>query len=141
MGPERQPAPAGGALAPPLGVAVAESPGRGRGVFATRWFRAGECIENAPVIVVPRSNVAPLQGTLLDDYWFVWDDEHSAFALGWVSLYNHACPANATFRLDHARRAIAIVAVADIAPGSEVTINYHGEPNDPDPVWFESRRT
>lgn len=121
---------------PPEGLAVRAIAGRGRGVVATRAFRAGHVLERAPVIVVPRAQVAPLQGTTLDDYWFWWDETHNACALGWASLYNHACPANATFRCEHAANVIAITAVQDIAAGTEVTINYHGDPLDARPVWF-----
>lgn len=113
-----------------------ELPGRGRGVVAERGFRAGDVLERAPVIVVPRVQVAPLRGTVMDDYWFWWDDEHNACALGWASLYNHGCPANATFRREPGARVLCITAVVDIAAGDEVTINYHGEPGDPRPVWF-----
>jgi SET domain-containing protein len=31
---------------------------------------------------------------------------------------------------------IDIVAITDIAAGSEITINYHGEPGDDTPLWF-----
>jgi uncharacterized protein len=123
-------------LEPPRGVHVAELPGRGRGIVAERATRAGEVLERAPVIVVPRRDVLPLRGTVLDDYWFWWDDEHVACALGWASLYNHACPANATFACDVAARALVITAAAPIAAGDEVTINYHGSPDDARPVWF-----
>ena len=115
-----------------------ESAGRGRGAFATRAFRRGDLLERAPVLVVPRQQVAPLRGTLLDDYWFAWDEQHIACALGWASLYNHACPANATFTIEPGSRTIAFTAVRDIANGDEVTINYHGTPDDDSPVWFQA---
>lgn len=120
----------------PHGLQVVELPGRGRGVVAARTFRAGEVLERAPVIVVPRADVAPLRGTLLDDYWFWWDERHNACALGWASLYNHACPSNARFDRDEASRVLVVSAVADLAVGDEVTINYHGDPHAADPVWF-----
>lgn len=126
------------AVAPsaPLDLVVRESPGRGRGVFAARAFAVGELLERAPVLVVPRSQVESLRGTLLDDYFFWWDYAHNACALGWASLYNHACPANAAFRIEPAARLLVITCVRPIAPGDEVTINYHGDPDDPRPVWF-----
>ncbi len=121
---------------PPLGLQVRELPARGRGVVAVRPFRAGDLLERAPVLVVPRAHLAPLRGTYLDDYWFYWDATHNACGLGWASLYNHACPANATFRIVPGARLLLITAVTDIAVGTEVTINYHGRPDDPAPVWF-----
>ena len=136
MGSEAEQPEAAAEPSPPTGLAVCAVPGRGRGVVALRTFRAGSVLERAPVLVVPRAQLAPLRGTKLDDYWFWWDETHNACALGWASLYNHACPANATFQLDRAGEVLVITAVRDIAPGTEVTINYHGRPDDPAPVWF-----
>ena len=123
----------------PVGLRVIESKSRGRGLAATRAFLRGEVLERAPVIIVARTLLQRLRGSLLDDYWFWWDDEHNAFALGWAALYNHACPANTRFRLERAGRLIVFKAAADIEAGEEVTINYHGEPDDPGPVWFPAR--
>ncbi|MBL8728678.1 MAG: SET domain-containing protein-lysine N-methyltransferase [Planctomycetes bacterium] len=121
----------------PSGLCVAELPGRGRGVLAARSFAAGERIEVAPVLVVPRSDAALLQGRLLDSYWFWWDEGHNALGLGCASLYNHACPANARFDRDVAARTLTFTAVRDLVAGEEITINYHGEPDDPSSVWFD----
>ncbi len=120
----------------PPGLRVQASPGRGRGVFAARAFAVGELIERAAVIVFPRTDVQALVGTLLDDYWFWWDDEHNAAALGCGSLYNHDCPASARYERDAATQTIAFVAVRAIAAGEEITINYGGEPTTRSPVWF-----
>jgi hypothetical protein len=106
-------------------------------VRALRVFAAGERIERAAVLVVPRADSALLQGRLLDSYWFWWDAGHSALGLGCASLYNHACPANARFDLDLAARTLTFTAVREITAGEEITINYHGEPDDPSSVWFD----
>lgn len=121
----------------PAGLRLAEFPGRGRGVVAARAFVAGERIECAPVLVVPRADAALLQGRLLDSYWFWWDPDHNALGLGCASLYNHASPANARFDRDLATRTLVFTAVRAIAAGAEITINYHGEPDDPSSVWFD----
>lgn len=123
----------------PQGLRIVTTPTRGRGVQATRAFRKGEVIERAPVIVFPRADVRALERTLLDDYWFWWDELHNAAALGCGSLYNHACPANARYDRDLAARLLVFTAVRDIAVGDEITINYHGDPNDAAPVWFDAR--
>ena len=58
-----------------------------------------------------------------------------AVALGYASLYNHDWPANARWgRI--APDLMEITAHRDIPAGAEITINYHGEPDDPSPVTF-----
>jgi hypothetical protein len=123
------------ATAPP-GLRIGTTSGRGRGVFATRAFAPGELLERASVIVFERALTAQLRGSVLDDYWFWWDDAHNAFALGCGSLYNHAVPANARYSVEPATRTLAFTAARAIAAGEEITINYHGAPDDPTPVWF-----
>ena len=120
----------------PPGLRIGTSPGRGRGVFAAQAFAAGDPIERAPALVVPLHHAALLRDTLLDDYWFFWDDSHRAIALGCGSLYNHACPANVRFACDPATRTILFTAARPIAPGEELLVNYHGTPEDSTPVWF-----
>ena len=88
----------------PAGLRIAVSPGRGRGVFATRTFEIGDLIERAAAIPFARELVAPLRATLLDDYWFWWDDAHNAVVLGCGTLYNHACPANARYATEAVTR-------------------------------------
>ena len=126
-----------GELSAPPGLCIRQTERRGRGVFAARPFAVGEVIERAPVLVIPRAQVAALRGTLLDSYWFWWDEEHNACALGCGSLYNHDCPANAAFARDIAVAAIVFTAVRAIAIGEEITINYGGAPDDPASVWFD----
>ena len=43
------------------------------------------------------------------------------------------------YQRDLAARILVFVAVRDIAAGDEITINYHGDPNDAAPVWFAAR--
>ena len=141
MTPAPEPTPPSAAVpsptAPP-GLRIGTTAGRGRGVFATRAFASGELLERAAVVVFERAFTAQLRGTVLDDYWFWWDDAHNAFALGCGSLYNHAAPANARYAVEPATRTLAFTAVRAIAAGEEITINYHGAPDDPTPVWFRT---
>ena len=60
----------------------------------------------------------------------------AAIAWGFGSLYNHVIHPNANIILDMENDTIDIVAILDINPGEEVTINYHGEPGDESVLWF-----
>lgn len=115
------------------------SPGRGRGVFATAPIRAGETFERAPVIVSPAAEWSALQRTVLFHHTFSWGPglEHAAIALGYGSLFNHSYSPDARFILRLDALLIDFVALRDLAPGEEIFVNYHGDPTDRDPLWFD----
>lgn len=139
---------------------------KGRGVFASRAFRAGEIVEVAPVVVIPRPSItttrvlrAPgattLQETPLEKVevkfvqefrvlLFAWDRLASvpgtdALALGYGSLYNSASPANLRYQADPAETALYFIAERDIREHEEMTINYNaigGGAEWKDQNWF-----
>ena len=121
-------------------IFVGNSDGKGRGIFAQRKISKGETIEEAPVVVIPHSQIEHLDRTLLGDYYFVWgeDEEEAAIALGLCSLCNHSYEPNAAFRLNRDRLTIEFVAARSIESGEEITINYNGDPGSKKPIWFES---
>ncbi len=123
-------------------IRVGDSDGKGRGIFALRKIAGGETIEDAPVVVVPASEVAHLDATVLGDYYFVWgdDEKQAALLLGPCSLCNHSYEPNARFVLHPERQTIEFIALRDIAAGEEITTNYNGEPGDRKAVWFETLR-
>lgn len=130
----------GWAIYPSDSVYISSSSGRGRGVFARRRIDAGELIEVCPVIVLGRADDQKLlDQTRLFDYYFAWgkDPELAAVALGYGSLYNHSYHANADHICDVPRGEIRIYAHRTIEKDEEITINYGGRPDCPDPVWFD----
>lgn len=115
---------------------IREDPGRGRGVFARAPIAAGGLIEAAPVIVVPAAECALLDKTILHDYYFHWDGDpdgegSGAVALGLVSLCNHSRHPRARVRRNLAQGTLDLVALAPIAAGDEITIDYNC------PLWFK----
>ncbi len=130
----------GGVIYPSDAVYVGLTDGRGRGVFARRDLAAGELIEVCPVIVLGGSEEQELiDRTPLYNYYFAWGEhpELAAVALGCGSLYNHSFHANADHICDVAAGEIRISAYRAIRRGEEITINYGGRPDCPDPVWFD----
>jgi SET domain-containing protein len=119
-------------------LSVRPSPGKGRGVFAERRFAQGELIERAPVLVLPPADQAHVAQTRLDDYCYAWGESREllALALGYGSLYNHAFAPNALYQRQPELDALDFIALRDIEPGEEITINYNGRPDDPTPLWF-----
>jgi SET domain-containing protein len=114
---------------------------RGRAMFASRKFLKGELIERAPVIPINEKQWPNAEKTILSDYAFDWgkDDEHAAIALGYVSIYNHSYTPNAQLEELLDELMMEVIAIRDIQPGEEITINYNGDPESQDPLWFTQR--
>lgn len=108
---------------------------KGRGVFSQISYEPGDIIERCPIITIPKEQIA--ENDVLGDYVFPWGEEH-AMVLGFGSLYNHSYTSNARYRRDFENRQMLYVAVKPIAKDEEICINYNGDPNDPEPVWFDA---
>lgn len=115
-------------------IAVRSSPGRGRGVFATRVFQEGDLIETCPVIVVPEGEIE--DDTALDPYTFRWTATTVAIVLGLGGLYNHSYRPNAIYRRRVEAREMEFIAHRDIHAGEEIFVNYNGDPLDQAPLDF-----
>ena len=124
---------------------------KGRGVFASAPIAAGTVLEAAPVILVSPTQCKLLDQTILHDYYFDWDADpdvvpggvpgdvpggdpgsegRGAVALGLVALCNHSRRPRARVRRNVAQATLDLVALAPIAAGEEVTIDYNC------PLWF-----
>ena len=122
-------------------VVVGPSARHGRGAFAARLIRAGELIEEAPVVVMPPDEIADLKKTVMNEYCFLWgeDERAAAVVLSNCSLCNHSYSPNAAFDRRFATGTIAFLALRDIAAGEEITINYNGDPASRGRLWFRVR--
>ena len=109
-------------------IEVKDSPGKGRGVFATKAIEKGETIEVAPVLMVPWDDETFVLASFLQHYTFsVYggsekDDDFTAIALGYASLYNHSDKENADWRIN--TKCIIVFATRNIKRGEEITIDY-----------------
>jgi uncharacterized protein len=113
----------------------------GRGMFASRKFLKGELIERAPVVAIDEKKWPNAAKTILSDYAFDWGekDEHAAIALGYISIYNHSYSPNAQLEQMLDELMMEIIAIKDIEAGAEITINYNGDPENRDELWFTQR--
>jgi SET domain-containing protein len=121
-------------------IAIATFAGKGRGVVAQRRFRAGETIERPPVIVISPEELALIRKTKLASYYYEWgaDCRQGAIALGFGSLYNHSYDPNARFVFHEDEECLEFIALCDIEPGEEITINYNNlEESAANPMRFD----
>lgn len=111
----------------------------GRGVFTKEAIAAGTLVEFAPVIVMSSEDRKLLDQTLLHDYIFEWGEkkDQCAMALGLVPVYNHSYEANCEYEMYFKKDVIAVKAVRNIKAGEELFINYNGDWDGKDKVWFE----
>lgn len=118
---------------------IAESAGRGRGVFAGEDISSGTVIEESPVIVLEEKERILLDQTLLHDYIFLWGEDQlqCCVALGYISLYNHDYRANCDYEMEFENAIIRVTTVRDVKKGEELCINYNGNWNDDKRVWFD----
>jgi SET domain-containing protein len=112
----------------------------GRGVFTSTDIEPGTVIEVAPVIVMNARERKLLDETRLHDYIFEWGADHSAccMALGYVPLYNHSYQSNSEYEMDFENDQITVKAVRPIKAGEEIFINYNGDWNNGNQVWFDA---
>jgi SET domain-containing protein len=122
-----------------LKVIIKPTADKGRGVFARRKIKRDEMIERSPVIVVPRTQWPTIEHTILSNYVFDWgeDEQDAAVALGYVSIYNHSYAPNAALTECLDEKVIEVSALRDIAAGEEIFVNYNGEPDDKEELWFD----
>ncbi|NND33934.1 MAG: SET domain-containing protein-lysine N-methyltransferase [Saprospiraceae bacterium] len=121
------------------GLYIADSTGRGRGVFTAQELNKGDLIEICPVIMIPAQQLALIDQTVLYDYYFLWpgDEGLSCIALGYGSIYNHAENPNAAITFDLTSDTIMVLATNDITAGQEIFVNYQGEVENPPELWFD----
>lgn len=118
---------------------VDESPGKGRGVFATRDIQQGELIERSPVIFIPKEQRTLIRKTVLRRYVFRWGVRMRdyAIALGVGSLFNHSYNPNAVYTNNLADMCVDFTALQHIPAGEEIMVNYNRDPNNKSPLPYE----
>jgi len=120
-------------------VEVRKTKNKGNGVFALKNFKKGETIEICPVLTLNTKERKRCECTLLAFYMYPWRSTRSgAVVLGYGSIYNHSYEPNADWYPKTATENMTFKAIKPIKKGSEISVNYNGEPDDLTPIdWFE----
>lgn len=108
-----------------------------RGVFATQDIQKGELIHQAPVIPYPNEEHEHIEKTMLADYAFEYGENHSAFVLGYGMMFNHSYEPNAEYRINFNTHTFDFYAYRDIHKDEQIFINYNGDVDIDDPLWFD----
>jgi hypothetical protein len=120
-------------------IYIKETTKRGRGIFTRDALKKNTVIEVAPVLVLPEKERKWIDKSVLYDYYFLWgeDSRQTAICLGYGSLYNHSYNPNVLYEADYANKTITFITLRYIRAGEELLINYHHDPEEKKPVWFE----
>lgn len=116
-----------------------KSKGKGLGVFSTETIPAKRVVEKSSVIVMSPEDRKHVEKTFLQNYIFEWaeDNKSCCLALGYISMYNHSFEANCEYIMDFEKQTMVIKTLREIKEGDELTINYNGEWNNKNELWFE----
>lgn len=120
---------------------IAPSEKGGRGVFADSDIKRGTIIEISPVLVLSGTERKIAEATRLYNYIFTWgkSKKQGALGLGYLSIYNHDYNANCNYEMDFVYETMTITTVKNIKKGDELYINYNGEPNNTNKIWFDAK--
>lgn len=121
-------------------LTIKNSGAKGRGVFTSKKIITGTTIEESPVIVMENSDRLLLDQTLLHDYIFEWGDDKKqcCMALGYIALYNHSYQSNCEYVMDYKTQLIRVITMRDVEKNEELTINYNGDWDNDETVWFDT---
>lgn len=119
---------------PQTPVEVKDSPGKGKGVFASIYIPADCVLLESPVLLISYRDLEAIsENAFIHDYRMAWDDENEAIALNMVNLINHSdSPNSLVLRCLHTKT-MRVVSMRAISAGEEVTCSYQCPP------WFEVR--
>ena len=122
---------------------IKETRQKGRGVFTAEDIPADTLVELSPAIVMTLEEKALLDKTALYNYIFEWQPEgepsQCCMAQGYISVYNHSYASNCEYFMNYIDKTIEIRTVRAVAAGDELTINYNGDWNDENRVWFDAK--
>ncbi len=118
-------------------IEIRKTAHKGWGVFALQDFEAFELVESAPVVVMSAEEMKLLDQTKLHDYIFHWENGGCCMALGNTPIFNHAAPSNCEYYQDYENEIIEIKTVRAVKKGEELTINYNGDADANNSVWFK----
>lgn len=110
---------------------------RNRGVYCSQDIQSDDIIEVCPIIIIPTKDVPIIHQTAIHDYYFMWQDNKAAIALGFGSLYNHAHKPNAKTILDYNTNEIIIQAISNIQAGDQIFISYNDGLQKESGLWFD----
>ncbi len=110
--------------------------GKGFGVVATKDIKKGEIISVSPYLVIPYKELKIFNKMSISAYCFACG-KTVALAMDDTSFLNHSYDPNAYCKESCSKdRKMKFVARRNIKRDEEITINYNGNPENKNKLWF-----
>ena len=122
------------------GLYIADSEGRGRGVFTAVDINKGDIIEFCPLIIILPKQKTLVDKTIFHDYYYNWPEPKGAACvpLGYGSIYNHSVEPNAEIVLDIEGKILQFHCIKQTSAGDEIFVDYSGgEAAALETLWFK----
>jgi len=114
----------------PTKIKVSDSVIAGRGIFATANISEGEILEECHFIELSQSDYSQLDNLKDYVYTFPMFNKNNCIVFGMGSIYNHSVDsASAYWETDEENNLFRFIALADIAEGDEILIDYQTSTN------------
>lgn len=105
-------------------IVVSDSPGRGRGIFATEFIPAGTVVEESHVVDLGLCVEDGQNSDMPLYFWGTPDNKRYAISLGLASLFNHSDHPNTHRCCDMENSIYVFTTMSDIHEGDELLIDY-----------------
>lgn len=121
------------------GLYLGKAAKKGLGVFTKVDINPRKIVEKSSVLVLPPAERKLVEQTELQNYIFEWgeDEKSCCVAFGYISMYNHSFTSNCEYEMDYEKKIMTIKTVRAIKAGEELTINYNGEWDNDNELWFD----
>lgn len=100
----------------------------GRGLYSTQDITEGSILFIDQLLVIPKKDVSKVKKSILECYWFDFDQKNYAIALGLGSLFNHHDQENVEAIIDEKAKTIKFKVLKNIKKNEQLFLNYGYNP-------------
>lgn len=102
--------------------------GKGWGAFCAKKIPRHADFDVTPLLVLSVRESKALAGSKLEDYWYDFDKNRRAIALGLGSMMNHSSKPNCSFHFSKTKRTLTFFSLKNIPAHTELTHDYGWAP-------------
>lgn len=109
-------------------IHIKETKTFGRGIYSNRNIPKNIVIEINPLIVLSKTHTNIAKNTCLNNYFYYYDQNKCAIALGHGSLFNHNSIPNVTYEIDKKTNTVKFITLVEVLKNQQLFIDYGYNP-------------